>query len=474
MRTTTRIPVAPIAISALTLVLTGLVGPATVGTAVPAAASAAPSSAHPGQAGSTGRQASKNADTKADKKSKQADKKADKNDKKADLELVVGFRNPAVYGPGRLEAEYQVEHVAAALPSRGIHMFRSTAASVKDQRKLAKLAKQIESSEHVAFAEADSAAALTDSRYHSWPSGAPEDAGTDRSRFGQQPLVRRLALAQSHRVSTGDGVTVAVLDTGSWNHPDLTTRLVGGYDYVDDDTDPTEERQELDGNNNKVVDEAYGHGTFVAGLVSLVAPGASIMPMRVLDSDGGGSVFLVAQAIVDAVDDGADVVNVSLGSPEKIKSKFLDAALDYAQLRGVRVVAAAGNAGTSDAQYPATEDGVLSVTSTLLEQDQLAKHANYGHWVDVAAPGEDLVGPVPGQGYAEWAGTSMAAPQVSGQLALLIQASGTNHIDDQDPVIESVVSTTRPVTGRPVQHGAVDLPASLRKATGRSDAGSRD
>ena len=260
---------------------------------------------------------------------------------------------------------------------------------------------------------------------------------------------------------------MAVLDTGSWSHVELAGRLVAGYDYVADDADPTEERQQLDGNDNDIVDEAYGHGTFVAGLVGLVAPDASIMPMRVLDSDGGGTVFLVAQAIVDAVDAGADVVNISLGSPEKIKSKFLDATLAYARAHRVRVVAAAGNAGTADEQYPASEDGVLSVTSTLLEEDRLPDFANRGEWVDVAAPGERLVGPVPGGGFAQWAGTSMAAPQVSGQLALLLSAFDAPAEADTDLQVDAITRTARSVPGHAIAHGAVDVLASLREVTDR-------
>lgn len=436
----------PLAASALALVLAGVATPVPAGTLLPAASAAVED----------------RADSDEDDEDDEDYGKHD-GGKEDNLELVVDFVDPGLYGPADLEGEHPVVHVRAVLPSRGIHVFRPTqAATVEDRRKLERLAKKIATSPQVDFAEADSAMALSDSRYHSWPNGTPRDVGDDPDRFHGQPLVRRLALPESRRLSTGDGVTVAVLDTGSWPHAELDGRLTGGYDYVADDADPTEERQQLDDNDNGVVDEAYGHGTFVAGLISLVAPEASIMPMRVLDSDGAGSVFLVAQAIVDAVDAGADVVNVSLGTPEKIKSKLLDAALDHAMSHQVRVVAAAGNASSSQAEYPATQTGVLSVTSTLLEQDRLAAHANWGAWVDVAAPGEDLVGPVPGSGYATWAGTSMAAPQVSGQLALLIAVTQDERDEDEDPLVDAVTSTTRPVAGRRVQHGAVDLPASLR------------
>lgn len=375
------------------------------------------------------------------------------------VELVVRFKNKQVYGPQQLVRDYPVVLTERLLASRGIFLFRPSDANVaSDAKKTRHLAEEIAESPHVRYAEGDSAVALSDHRYHSWPKGKPRDLGRQRSRFRQQPLVSKLRLARVRRVSQGAGVVVAVLDTGvARRHRELRSRLWSGYDYVADDGDPSEVRSGLDTNANGHVDEAYGHGTFVSGIVALIAPRARILPMRVLDSDGSGSVFLVARAIVEAVNRGADVINISLGTPDEVESRLLDQALDYAHDHDVHVVAAAGNANTDDEQYPATQKRVLSVSSTQLDRPEISDFANWGKWVDLAAPADRLRGPIPGGRYARWAGTSMAAPQVSAQLAL-VMALGEQDFDRQRDAIEK---TALDVHGKKVKHGAVDILTSL-------------
>ena len=143
---------------------------------------------------------------------------------------------------------------------------------------------------------------------------------------------------------------------------------------------------------------------------------------------------------------------------------MLNQALDYAADRGVHVVAAAGNDDTDEKQYPASEGDVLSVSSTTLKHRRISAFANWGKWVDVAAPADRLVGPVPGGRYARWAGTSMAAPQVSGQLALLI-AAGAESADDRE---KAVNDTTREVTGKKIGKGLIDVLSSLGHVRSRS------
>jgi thermitase len=218
-------------------------------------------------------------------------------------------------------------------------------------------------------------------------------------------------------LSTGSGMVVAVLDTGAQlDHPALASQLVAGYDFVDDDTVPADEGNGLDDDDDELVDETVGHGTHVAGIVLLVAPESRIMPLRVLNSDGVGSVFQAAEAIIYATDQGAQVLNLSLGTG--LQSQVLQEAVDYARAAGVMIVAAAGNLNSTEPQYPAADEGVIAVAA-LDEQQLKTSFSNYGSWVDLATPGESIYSALPTDGYGWWSGTSMATPFVSGQIALL-------------------------------------------------------
>jgi subtilisin family serine protease len=258
-----------------------------------------------------------------------------------------------------------------------------------------------------------------------------------------------LRLAQAHLTGTGTGVRVAVLDTGvDARHPLLAGRLLPGYDFVDGDNDPGEVGSAL-------TSSAYGHGTHVAGLVALVAPGARIMPLRVLDAAGFGNAWVLGEALLHAAnpdgvpgtDDGAHVINLSLGSLSRTKlldtlsrlaSCSLPEALEEAtddftdpgfnddkercrSVQGAVIVAAAGNdASRSIRQYPAAEGvyGLLAVTASDAD-NRIASFANSGNWIAVAAPGEGITSSVPGGIYGTWSGTSMAAPLVAGVAALV-------------------------------------------------------
>lgn len=327
--------------------------------------------------------------------------------------------------PGRRIAEvlnsYPVEAGPSLLSSRGLHLVRSTDpmyCATYDWSK--KLADQVEDHDAVAFADSNLPNDLSDGRFHAWPDGDPDDAGTDRARWAQQPAGTQLRLTEAHRLSRGAGVTVAVLDTGvDATHPVLAGRLGPAWDYVDDDADPAEHRNGRDDDGDLAADESYGHGTYVAGVVALMAPEARILPMRVLDSDGQGNLFVVAEAIRDAVDAGANVINLSFGNATKPKPAALEEAIKDARKRGAVVTASAGNESSTVEQYPALLSELLGVGALAADGKRLAPFSNSGSWVDVAAPGDRVVGPVPGGRYAYWSGTSVAAPFVAGQAALL-------------------------------------------------------
>jgi subtilisin family serine protease len=178
--------------------------------------------------------------------------------------------------------------------------------------------------------------------------------------------------------------------------------------------------------------------------VALAAPDAQIIPLRVLDPEGIGNTWALAEALAYALDpdgdpgtdDGAQVINLSLSSlersgliadvvkavtcadPQKTSPDDLPCFLSGG--RGAVVVIAAGNNGGSGREYPAGDSiaGTISVAAST-KNDKLASFSNYGSWVDVAAPGEGILSTVPGGGYGTWSGTSMAAPLVAGEAALV-------------------------------------------------------
>ncbi len=242
--------------------------------------------------------------------------------------------------------------------------------------------------------------------------------GTDAAPFPGQYAAAMLGLQAAHALNQGAGTTVAVLDRGvQLNHPALATAWsTPRYDFVDDDAIPQDEANGIDEDGDGVIDNAFGHGTHVAGIVHLVAPAARIMPIRVLDTEARTDVFRLAEAIVYATDQGATVINLSLGTADK--STLLQDVTQRATAHGVIVVGAAGNLNSKKQQYPAGSQCVLAVAA-LNEQQIKADFSNYGSWIHFIAPGVSIYSPLPNSGYGWWSGTSMATPFVAGQAALL-------------------------------------------------------
>jgi subtilisin family serine protease len=237
-----------------------------------------------------------------------------------------------------------------------------------------------------------------------------------------------LAVDHAWAHNDGSGVIVAIVDTGVSVGPDGFGNLTKGYDFIDSDKDPSDEN---------------GHGTHVASTLAAAtnndmgiagfAPGVSIMPVRVLAADGYGTNSSVSAGVIWAVDHGADVINMSLGS--WFADPSLQEACDYAREQGVTVVAAAGNDGFDQLNFPARFDSVISVGATDLD-NQRAWYSNAGSAVDIMAPGGDVDMDLDQDGFPDgilaetfdkfgwdyllYNGTSMASPHVAATAALLV------------------------------------------------------
>ena len=211
------------------------------------------------------------------------------------------------------------------------------------------------------------------------------------------------------------GEVIAVVDTGvDGEHPDLAGALVGGYSVFGPPADAATDQQ--------------GHGTSVAGIaaaatgngvgISSLGGGASIMPVKVVAPDGTGTGSDVVVGILWAVENGADVINLSLGSSQD--SPLLEAAVDEAADRGVVVVAASGNEyqDGNPTTYPAAYPPVIAV-SAIGRSGGVADFSNRGAYVDVAAPGVDVLTTAEGGFYGSFTGTSAATPFVAAAAALL-------------------------------------------------------
>ena len=213
--------------------------------------------------------------------------------------------------------------------------------------------------------------------------------------------------------SAGRTVRLAVLDTGlSRTQGGLWAKVDAAYDAFGGNADDA--AAGVDSSGNGIPDEAVGHGTMVAGIVDAVAPNVRLVIAKIADSDGRATAWTVVRGLAFAANSGAEVANLSMGSPASIAA-FNDVA-EWCDSKGLLVVAPVGNAGSEGSWYPARSSKALCVTG-LGSNDVKADFSNWDGGADAAAPAVGIVSRWVDGGLGAWSGTSFAAPFVSGALA---------------------------------------------------------
>lgn len=312
----------------------------------------------------------------------------------------------------------------------------------------------------VAYVELDRPAAVVDALptgvVGAAPDGTASAVTTDDPDRGDQWGLDRAEVPTAWEQTVGSpDVTVAVVDTGVDAVPDLAGALLPGYDFVNDDNDASDDE---------------GHGTATAGVLTArgdngvatagVCWTCSVLPVKVLDANGSGWYSDIAAGIVWAADHDADIINLSLGGP--YDSRVLRDAVAHATAAGSLVVAAAGNAGSTSAFYPAALPQALAVGASTIT-DARYSWSSYGPtWVDVAAPGCN-----PAQGrdgvVSDFCGTSSAAPFASGVAALVLAATPGAGVEQ---LRSALTSTAVPIAGGWVAAGRLDAAAAVGAGAG--------
>lgn len=310
-------------------------------------------------------------------------------------ELVVKFRNePTPEQLKQIESSIKGTMVRELGP---VHIFRSDSLSTKQMMGYFKRNQEIEYVEpHYIYITNQVPSAPNDLLFNDYQWNLPIIQTTEGWQFtkGEEEVV------------------IAVVDTGvDLDHPEFKGKLVEGYNFVDPNSPPYDD---------------VGHGTHVAGVIGALTNNNEgvagmtwfnkIMPIKVLDASGTGSTYDVAQGIIWAVDNGAKVINLSLGN--YAEAAFLHDAIKYAYERDVVLIAASGNDNTDQPGYPAAYPEVVAVGATD-ETSAIAPFSNYGDYVDVAAPGVNIASTYPENQYAALSGTSMASPHVAALAGLI-------------------------------------------------------
>jgi hypothetical protein len=290
------------------------------------------------------------------------------------------------------------------VPNTGLYSLHTPAGSTETT-----FAEQLRRDSRVAWAETDTY--LNSPEVNGQPFHFAFDAGPAPGSYLNQQAFYQVHLGNAQHWSRGLGIVVAILDTGAtFHHPALKLHYLAGYNVLQPNLPPNDIRDGL-------FNGAVGHGTMIAGIIARLAPGAKILPVRVLNGDGIGTVLDVVKGIDYAINCGARVLNLSFGTSQW--SRALDEALNEASDAGAVIVASAGNDGSSKLHFPAASDNVLAVSS-VETNNRKSTYANYGDFITVVAPGSGIRSTYYTGGYANWSGTSFAAPIITAEAVLLL------------------------------------------------------
>ena len=287
-------------------------------------------------------------------------------------------------------------------------------------------------------------------------------------RFDDQYADQQVNAPTAWETTYGDAsVTVAVVDQGvKYDHPDLdgNVRSDPGYDFVDDDSDPYPD---------SMADEY--HGTHVSGIAAAETDNgegvtgignSTVISGRALSEEGTGSTADIADAIQWAADEGADVINLSLGGGGYTNT--MKNAVSYATDNGALVVAAAGNDGQGRVSYPAAYEECLAV-SALDPDETLAYYSNYGSEIELAAPGTNVLSTWTDDGYDSISGTSMATPVVAGTAGLALAAHDLTNAELRDHLKATAVDVG--LSSDEQGSGRVDAGNAVTTEPGSGDGG---
>jgi thermitase len=274
----------------------------------------------------------------------------------------------------------------------------------------------------------------------------------------EQWALSQIQMPKSWQITTGNSeILVAILDTGiDQNHEDLRGKVVAEVNFTDSPT-PS---------------DIYGHGTHIAGIIAAngnngvgivgMAPQTQLMNAKIANDKGRCQAAALAKGIIWAVNNGANVINISVELEEP--SPELEGAVNFAWSQGVVIVAAAGNESSQSPVYPAYYENCIAVAATK-QDDTLAPLSNYGDWVDVAAPGFNIYSTLPDNVYGYKSGTSFASAYVSGLAALLFSVVTDTNGDGRlsDEVRAAIEDGCQQNSMNSVGCGRIDATTALAK-----------
>ncbi len=283
--------------------------------------------------------------------------------------------------------------------------------------------------------------------------------------YSQEPMSpeEQMHIYEAHQRATGSGVVIAVLDAGfDAAHPAIAANVVGGYDAIDGDSDPTDLGNGWDDDGDGIVDNGVGHGTFVTGMILRAAPDAMIVPIRVRNDEGWGSNDVTADGLEMAIRMGVDVINMSLstGSGGFTRIRRL---LAKAERQGIFVVVSAGNASSSELDAlgkikSTIVVGAVDATNTVATFSNVS---NTTYWM-VYAPGVDLLGPTTRGEYRYWSGTSFAAGFVTGGAALALEAHKNIALWELRQLLRDSIDPVKSADGGYIDSGLLNLAQVVR------------